>query len=106
MLLDSAVRFGFDLWPMSLRELERVVRVKSEMLKAQDESAWMRSATETAYMVNMIGGAVEGRKWTAKQPIDLFNVWLGKNKDFSSAKERIARAKAKHEARKKREGRL
>ena len=88
---------------MSLRQFERLVRVKSEMLKEHEEAEWMRTAVSVAYMMNMVGGAAGGKKWKQVQPQKLFNQWLGKNKPKGSFKERWARAMNRHHARLERE---
>ena len=79
-LLDGAVRYGIterDFWSMTLRQYARIVRVRSEMQQEAEKAAWTRAAVETAYMMNMVGGAAAGKKWKQVQPKDLLDQWLG-----------------------------
>ena len=88
---------------MSLREFEREVRVRSERMKQEEEAAWMRSATETAYMMNMVGGAVAGKTWKSVQPNQLFDIWTGKSEPADAIEERIKEADRVHDEIVKRE---
>lgn len=105
-LLDLAVSIDLSLdefWSMSLREFYRIVRVRSERMKAEHENAWMRTAVQTAYLYN-----VTGQAWFKDfKPIsagDLFDRWMGKAKPTETMAEKMARFKRAHQEIVKREG--
>ena len=89
---------------MNLRQYERRVRVKSELLREQEKSEWTRTAVSVAYMMNMVGGAAAGKKWKQVKPNSLLKQWLGSDKGKKEDRmERIKRAMRLHEKRLERE---
>ena len=89
-----------DFWHLTMRQLDRAVRVHSETV----ELDFMRSALETAYMMNMVGGAAAGKKWKQVKPNTLLKQWLGSGKSNKEDRmERIKRAMRLHKERMERE---
>ena len=92
-----------QFWGMTLRQLARIIRVKSDMLKEQEKAQWTHTAVQVAYMMNMVGGAAAGRKWRQVSPKSLLDQWLPGAKPNSDFKERWKAALKSHEDRLRRE---
>jgi hypothetical protein len=100
-LLDVAVMVGLshdEFWRMSLREFERVVRIRNKQKQDDYELAWWRTAAQTSVLMNMIGGAAAGSKWVPVEAKSLYSQWTGGDHDAESAKERLERASEMHSA--------
>lgn len=87
---------------MSLRQFERSVRVKSEVLKEYEEAEWMRLAT----LVSHVHSLFTEKGKMPKQPMAFFNEWLGKEPVVQSVEDRMKKYEGflkRHHERRERE---
>ena len=81
---------------MTLREFFRVVEVRTEERRRREESEWLRTAAQTAYLYN-----VTGQAWfKGFKPItagDIFERWMGKAEPEETDAEKRQRFEAVHD---------
>lgn len=66
-----------ECWAMTLRQIVRTADA-AKLRHERDAGLW---AAQTAELVNMIGGAVAGKKWKTVTAADYFRAWTGRSLD-------------------------
>lgn len=84
---------------MSLRQFYRIVKGFNKRREYDRQLCYQVAALQVAEIVNIVGATNSEGKWQYKQPQFFLDAWNGKTNDVEAAKERIARANERHEAR-------